>query len=100
MEPARDNEREFLAIVLLSQEYNNIVPDDLKISLVKNTELDKVVAANKAYRSVFLKLKPIFESLGGQTDIMSAIPQLLPLVQGLGNDQELKKDLTTILSTL
>lgn len=96
----KDNDKLFQELVIAIDAYNITVIEQDKFTAVRHFQLDRLIEKNKAYRSVFLKLKPIFESFGGQTDIMSALPTLMPLVQGLGKDEELKNDLATILSNL
>lgn len=50
--------------------------------------------------SVFKKLKPLFTGFTGGGDLMSALPQIMPVVQSLQTDKELTTNLAKIVDSL
>lgn len=83
--------------VKAATDFNKAAPIENELALVDNVQLNNLIEQNKAFAGVFFKLAPIIEGFTGTTDIMGIIPQLLPLVQGLAQDAELKANLSTIL---
>lgn len=92
-----ENNETLLEIDRMLTELNKEMSEADKHALVNDAELSAVVAQNKTFRSVFTKLKPIFELGGGGGDFGTLLPKIMPAVQALQTDEELKTDLAAIL---
>lgn len=70
--------------------------------IVNGENLNILIAQKKDLETVFAKLKPLFTTFSGsgQTDIMSALPTLLPVITGMQDDTELSEALNRILERL
>lgn len=95
-----ENNETLLEIDRMLTELNKEMSEADKHALVNDAELSAVVAQNKTFRRVFTKLKPIFELGGGGGDFGTLLPKIMPAVQALQTDEELKTDLAAILETI
>lgn len=72
-----------------------------KREIVMSKEVDALVKQKNKLLSVFKKLKPIFDTFGGQQmDLMTALPQIMPSITALQADQQLKQDLEEVIALL
>jgi hypothetical protein len=59
---------------------------------INRTEVvNQLISDRRALLLIFGKMKPVLAGFSGQTDIMAALPAILPIAQGLTSDEELKK---------
>lgn len=84
---------------LLSQ-LNAELAAEQRQSIINGPQALKLIDETARYRRVFTKLKPVFGMFTGNTDMMSAMGELAPLLPTLQNDKDLITDLSSIVQSI
>lgn len=102
MEMTQAQNEELVVINNALSEFNTQLESPL--SIVVSKDLKALIEQKNLLLSVFVKLKPIFETFGGnaaggELDPM-AIIQMMPAIKSLQADEQLKKDLENVIALI
>lgn len=84
---------------MLDELNKELAPED-KHQLAGKQDLEQIIEQKSKLFSVFAKLKPIFALANGKTDMMAALPEIMPAITALQKDEQLSTDLAQIIALL